>query len=534
MLLACVATPALGDDAQDGAGEAKAAAKKDAKPDSDKKDKKSADDDDKKADGDKPVVTEHTVVIDGQEIKLTATAGKLSLKTDEGKAKANVFFVAYTKDGAELGKRPITFCFNGGPGSASVWLHLGMLGPKRVKIDSDARPQRPPAELIDNPYSLLDVTDLVFIDPVSTGYSRPADGEDKKQFHGYREDLQSVGQFIHDYTSQYGRWGSPKFLLGESYGGLRAAGLAGYLQDRYRLDLNGVVLVSAVVDFRTIAFGGGNDLANVLFLPSYAATAWYHKALDKKWLDRPVEDVVAAAERFARGPYLRALTDGSAYPAKKRERVVAKMSELTGLSPDYIERADLRVAMWQFGKELLRDRGQVVGRFDGRYIGFDPDHIGSATEHDPSGTAVFGLFTSAINQYLRDDLKVEDDHVYEILTDNVQPWNYGRVVNDYVSSADELRNAMASNPFLKVFAACGYYDLATPQFAMQYTRDHLELPRDLQENFTIRFYEGGHMMYAHEPSLAKLREDLLEYYRDALGQDAGDQQSDEATAAEAA
>ncbi|MCA9239769.1 MAG: hypothetical protein KDA37_06205 [Planctomycetales bacterium] len=479
-----------------------------------------------------PIVTQGTATIAGKELAYTATAGKLLQKADDGQGKAEIFYVAYTAGKDPDPQRPITFCFNGGPGSSSVWLHLGMLGPYRVKAPDDASYPRPPYSYQANPHSLLDVTDLVFIDPVSTGYSRPADGEDKKQFHGYREDLQSVGQFIHDYTSQYGRWGSPKFLLGESYGGLRAAGLAGYLQDRYRLDLNGVVLVSAVVDFRTIAFGGGNDLANVLFLPSYAATAWYHKALDKKWLDRPVEDVVAAAERFARGPYLRALTDGSAYPAKKRERVVAKMSELTGLSPDYIERADLRVAMWQFGKELLRDRGQVVGRFDGRYVGFDPDHIGAATEHDPSGTAVFGLFTSAINQYLRDDLKVEDDHVYEILTDNVQPWNYGRVVNDYVSSADELRNAMASNPFLKVFAACGYYDLATPQFAMQYTRDHLELPRELLENFTIRFYEGGHMMYAHEPSLAKLREDLLEYYRDALGEDAGDQQPDDATAAE--
>lgn len=481
---------------------------------------KSAKDDDKSVkDAGKPAVTSHTVEIDGQSIAVTATAGKLLLKSEDGKPKARVFFVAYTKEGAKPGERPITFCFNGGPGSSSVWLHLGMLGPKRVKLDSDAKPQRPPGELIDNPYSLLDVTDLVFVDPVSTGFSRPADGEDKSQFHGYREDLHSVGQFIHDFTTKYGRWGSPKFVLGESYGGLRAAGLAGHLQQRYRMDLNGVVLVSAVVDFRTIAFGGGNDLANVLFLPSYAATAWYHGALDDKWLDRPVEDVFAAARRFARGPYLRALAAGADLPAEQHENVVARMAELTGLSPEYIEGANLRVVMWQFGKELLRKRGQVVGRFDGRYLGVDPDHIGETTECDPSADAVFGLFTSAINQYLRDDLKVEDEGVYEILTDRVQPWNYDRFVNNYVSSEDALRTAMAANPYLKVFAACGYYDLATPAFAMEYTRDHLRLPAELRANFTTAYYEGGHMMYAHEPSLAKLRSDLIKFYDDALGRE---------------
>lgn len=498
-----------------------AADKDEAKTKGDKK-KKSEDDDEHQ-----PAVTHHSVTIDGATFDVTATAGNLPQKGDDGKTKANVFFVAYTKDGAEPGERPVTFCFNGGPGSSSVWLHIGMLGPKRVEIDSDAKPQRPPAKLIDNPYSLLDVTDLVFIDPVSTGFSRPADGEDKQQFHGYREDLRSVGQFIHDYTTQYDRWGSAKFLLGESYGGLRAAGLAGFLQDRYRMDLNGVVLVSAVVDFRTISFGGGNDLANVLFLPTYAATAWYHDALDEKWQQQPVEKVVKAAEKFANGPYLRALSAGAAMPAERRAEIVARMSELTGLSPEYIERADLRVAMWQFGKELLRDRGLVIGRFDSRYSGYDADSVGETTEHDPSGTSVFGIFTSAINQYLREELQVEDDRVYEILTDRVHPWNYGRMANDYVSSASALRQAMATNPFLKVFAACGYYDLATPQFAMQYTRDHLQLPDELRENFITRYYPGGHMMYTHEPSLAKLRKDLLEFYDAALGKDAAADEGDD-------
>lgn len=473
-----------------------------------------------KTDKPKLAVTHHTLSLDGDTIEVTATAGKLPLKGDDGKTKANVFYVAYTKDGAEPGERPITFCFNGGPGSSSVWLHIGMLGPKRVQINSDATPQRPPAKLIDNEYSLLDVTDLVFIDPVSTGFSRPAEGEDKKQFHGYREDLQSVGQFIHDYTSRNNRWGSPRFLLGESYGGLRAAGLAGHLQDRYRMDLNGVVLVSAVVDFSTISFSWTHDLAYELFLPSYAATAWYHGRLAPKWQDRPVEEVVEAARRFVHGPYRKALFAGAGCPPKQFDRVAAKMAELTGLSEQYVRRANLRVAMWQFGKELLRDSGQVVGRFDSRYTGVDRSQIGEATENDPSGPPVFAFFTSAINQYLREDLQVTDEGVYEILTGKVHPWNYEQFVNDFANSETPLQSAMTTNRFLKVFAACGYYDLATPFFAMEYSRDHIELPPDLQANFTVGYYQAGHMMYNHEPSLAKLREDLVEFYRDALGEKA--------------
>ncbi|QDT00682.1 S10 family peptidase [Adhaeretor mobilis] len=481
----------------------------------DKKEETRADEksDDKK---DEPKVTQGTVTIDGSEVAYTATAGKLPMKSDDGETKADVFFVAYTVE-AEGGKqRPITYCFNGGPGSSSVWLHLGMLGPQRVKLDSDAGRVRPPAELIANPYSLLDKTDLVFIDPVSTGYSRPAKGEKKNQFHGYDEDLKSVGQFIHDYTTKYGRWGSPKFLLGESYGGLRAAGLSGRLQDRYHMYLNGVVLISAVVDFQTLRANGNNDIGYALFLPAYAATAWYHEALDEPLQKLSIEKLVKNAEKFASGPYLRALLAGDSLQGKKREKIIARMSALTGLSEDFLDRAKLRVSMPQFGKELLRERRKVVGRFDGRYTGSDRDSVGEYTEHDPSGTALFGAFTSAMNQYLRDTLKVEEERVYEILTGNVHPWDYSEFTNRYVDASQTLRKAMADNPYLRVFAACGYYDLATPGFAMQYTRNHLGLSPELRDHIELQFYEGGHMMYVHEPSLEKLRDDLLKFYDTTL------------------
>ncbi|MBL9162027.1 MAG: hypothetical protein JNL18_04710 [Planctomycetaceae bacterium] len=575
--LLAVAAPSLAKPNQDDVEESKP---KSAAKDSGDKEDDSADDakkegakkeDEKKAD-DAPVVTHGTVTIDGTEVAYTATAGKMVIKTDDGTPKASVFYIAYTKDDPKTktaakekkdkkqseqekgdiegegeegegeesadddkpdddapagpNKRPITFAFNGGPGSSSVWLHLGMLGPQRVKLDSDAGTLPPPHELIPNEYSLLDVTDIVFIDPVSTGFSRPAKGEDKKQFHGYDEDIRSVGQFIHDYTSKYGRWASPKFLLGESYGGIRAAGLSGELQDRYHMYLNGVVLVSGVVDFQTLMAYGNNDVAYALFVPGYAATAWYHKALGDDLQKQSVEEVVAAAEKFASGPYLRALMAGDSLEKDRREEIVARMAELTGLSEDYIEASNLRVPMARFGKELLRKQGKIIGRFDSRYSGLALDEVDSTTDYDPSASAVFGAFTSALNDYLRGTLKVEEDRVYEILTGNVHPWDYSEFTNRFVDASGTLRDAMIQNPYLKVFAACGYYDLATPAFAMKYTRDHLNLVPEVRKNFTTDYYHGGHMMYAHEPSLAKLRKDLVKFYDSALSP--VDQEMDEA------
>lgn len=464
---------------------------------------------------DKNTRTKHKTVIAGQEIGFTATTGRLVMKTDAGEPQAEIFYVAYTRDGQDTEKRPVTFCFNGGPGSSSVWLHLGMLGPKIVRFPEDGTPLRPPYHLDDNPYSLLDITDLVFIDPVSTGYSRPAKDVSKQEFHGYREDLRSVGQFIHAYTTLNERWPSPKYLLGESYGGLRAAGLTGYLQDEYNMELNGVVVISGAINFQTLRFSTSNDLPFVTFLPTYAATAWYHNRLSDELQQLPVADVVAQAEAFAYERYAPALLRGTSLSAAAESEIAEEYGRLTGLSPDYVKSANLRVSMSRFGKQLLRDKAQTIGRFDGRYKGADRDSAGERYEFDASGAAIFGPFTACLNDYVRGTLKYKDRRVYEILTGKVQPWSYEQFEGRYVDASETLRRAMTANPYLKMFVACGYYDLATPHFAMKYTLDHLGLGDSQRDNVTVRHYEGGHMMYIHEPSLKLLRDDLEMFYLQA-------------------
>lgn len=499
------------------AAEEKGDPKAEAKAEGDKKD------DDKKEEGDKVVTTTHTATIQGKEISYTATTGKLAMKSDDGKTKAHIFFIAYTKNGVEdLGQRPIAFAFNGGPGSSSVWLHLGMLGPKRVKLPDDASALAPPYELVSNPHSLLDVTDLVFIDPVSTGFSRPADGEDKGQFHGYQQDLESIGQFIHEYLSKYGRWRSPKFLIGESYGGLRAAGLSGYLLERYNITLNGIVMISPAINFATIAFGSG-DLPYITFLPSYTATAWYHKALPGDLQALALKDVYQQAVDFANNEYALALMKGESLSDAERNAVAEKLARLTGLSKEYVERSKLRVPMWRYGKELLRPQSRTIGRYDSRYKGIDADDVGEDSEYDPSESAIFGPFTATINDYLRNELKFEDDRVYEILTGAVQPWKYDRFGARSPDASGTLRQTMAQVPFMKLFIAEGYYDLATPPASVDYSVNHMLLPPELRPNVTTKLYEGGHMMYVFEPSMEQLRTDLLAFFRDALaGKSAGE------------
>jgi carboxypeptidase C (cathepsin A) len=463
------------------------------------------------------VKSDGLVTIDGQEVVYQVETGKLVQTNDAGKEKAEVFFVAYTRPSETGSPRPLSFAFNGGPGSSSVWLHLGMLGPKRIVLPDDATPLRPPYQLTDNPMSLLDVTDLVFIDPVSTGFSRPAENEEKSQFHGYQEDVQSVAQFIHDWTSHYKRWTSPKFLIGESYGGIRAAGLAGHLQSRYNYELNGIVVISGAINFQTLRFGDNNDLPYICFLPTYAATAWYHGQLDEEMQAMPVAKVVERAERFSLGEYASVLLQGSQATKRSVDRVVQEMSRLTGLDETFIRRSNLRPTMSSFGKELLRQEGKTVGRFDSRYVGIDRDQTGSRTEYDPSGSAIFGPFTATMNHYLRDSLNYEQPRVYEILTGNVQPWNYNSFTGRYVDASESLRSAMTSNPYLKLYVACGYYDLATPHFAMQYTINHLGLDGSLRPNVTISNFEGGHMMYIYEPAMKQLRDELVNWYADADG-----------------
>lgn len=465
------------------------------------------------------VSSKGTLKIDGEKIRYEAITGTLTQSTDQGEDKAKIFFIAYRRTDTNQKNRPVTFCFNGGPGSSSVWLHLGMLGPQRIEFPDDASMLRPPYMSTANHFSLLDVTDLVFIDPVSTGFSRPFTGEDKSQFHGYTEDVASVAQFIHDWTSHYERWSSPKFLLGESYGGIRAAGLAAHLQSRYNYELNGVVVISGAINFQTLRFVEGNDLPYLCFLPTYAATAWYHKALSEEMQQKTVEDVVAEAEAFSLGAYAKVLLAGAAADPAEVDEVVTQLAKLTGLSEAYIRANNLRVTMSRFGKELLRARQQTVGRFDSRYTGIDRDLAGEGTEYDPSGAAIFGPFTAVMNQYLRESLNYQQPRVYEILTGNVQPWNYDMFTGRYVDATESLRRAMTANPYLKLYVACGYYDLATPHFAMEYTLNHLGLDESLRGNITIGHFEGGHMMYIYEPALKQLRQDLVKWYLEADGRD---------------
>jgi len=384
-------------------------------------------------------------------------------------------------------------------------------------MDENGFPLPPPYELTDNEYSLLDISDFVFIDPVSTGYSRPAPGENKGQFHGVREDVQSVGDFIHLWTSRNGRWASPIFVAGESYGTTRAAGLSTYLQDRHGMYLNGIVLVSAVLDFLTNDFHPGNDLPAMTHLPTYTAIAWHHGQLAAD-LQADLDKALAESRAFALNEYALALHKGDRLSDEEADAVAAKLARLTGLSTDYIKRTNLRIDIMRFTKELLRDEGYTVGRLDGRFKGTDADSAGERFEYDPSMAAIRGPYTATLNHYLHHELDYKDDLVYEILTGNVRPWNYGDFSNRYVNVAEYLRQAMNRNRHLKVFVANGYYDLATPFFATEYTFDHLNLDEELRGNVTMAYYKSGHMMYIHIPSLVQMREDLAAFYQSALNQ----------------
>jgi carboxypeptidase C (cathepsin A) len=454
--------------------------------------------------------TSGDVFIDGKKVEYRATAGTLPIKDDDGKTTANIFYVAYTKTNEPAKGRPITFCFNGGPGSSSVWLHLGALGPRRVQLTDEGEAPKPPAKLVQNEFSILDLTDLVFIDPVSTGYSRPVEPKDAKQFHGYQEDLQSVGEFIRLYATRNERWDSPKYLAGESYGTTRAAALAGHLQDRVGMRVNGIVLLSAVLNFQTLAPGEGNDLPYALYLPTYAATAWYHKNGGKTSTD-DLHKLLDESQRFAEGDYTLALMKGSRLGDDDRKAVAQKMARLTGLSEEYVLRANLRVDPGRFRSELLRDKGKTVGRYDSRLLGTDLDAVGERPEYDPSYSAVQGPFTEALNEYVRDNLKYKSDLPYEILSGRVQPWNFGQAANNrYLNVAPVLRRAMTENRSLRVFVANGYYDLATPYFATRYTFDHLG-DKALAGRVTMAYYDAGHMMYINKPSLARLKEDVAKF-----------------------
>jgi carboxypeptidase C (cathepsin A) len=462
---------------------------------------------------DKISTTQHTVTIGGQTISYTARAGTIIMKDEEGKPRASFFFTSYTKDGADPARRPVTYTFNGGPGSSSVWLHMGAFGPKRVVYADDmGNAARPPYRTVDNEGSILDVTDLVFIDPVTTGYSRAIPFADASKFHGVDSDIQSVGEFIRLWTTRYGRWSSPKFLAGESYGTTRAAGLSGWLAQQ-GFYLNGIVLISSILNFETASFDSGNDLAYELFLPTYTAIAWYHKRLPADLQSGTLEHAVAESEQFALGDYTHALMQSDRISDQERRDVAAKLARLTGLSPDYIDRANLRVRIDRFDKELLRNQRRIVGRLDGRFIGIDKDAAGESTEQDPSYSAIFGEYTAVVNDYVRRELKFDTDLPYEILTGKVRPWSYDRASNRYVDVAETLRGAIAQNPYMKVFVANGYYDLATPFAATRYTFARMQLDPDLRKNVSMDYFETGHMVYIDRKAQARLKKDVDEFIR---------------------
>jgi len=464
----------------------------------------------------KTSTTQHRVRIGGETVEYTATAGTLIIENAKGKPAGSFFYVAYTRDGVrDRSRRPVTFTFNGGPGSSSVWLHLGTFGPRRIDIADAVQPAAAPYRLTDNVHSLLDVTDLVFIDPVGTGYSKALGETEAKEFFGVEADRKAVADFIRLWTTRNQRWNSPKFLAGESYGTTRAAAVVSELHNR-GMFMNGVMLISSILNFQTARFETGNDLPYITFLPTYAATAWYHKAL----ADRPenLEAFLDEVREFAKTDYASALMQGDALAPERAAAVAEKLAAYTGLDSEFIMAANLRVNIFRFVKELLRDQRRTVGRLDSRYLGIDRDAAGEGIEHDSSYTAIVGPYTAALNAYVRGELGFETDDEYEILSGKVnQQWDWqigGRA--GYVNVAENLRSVMSANTHLQVFVANGYYDLATPFFATEYTMDHLGLEPSLRSNVKMAYYRAGHMMYLNPESLQALNGDLKTFIRETL------------------
>ena len=463
-----------------------------------------------------PVITHHEIRVGGRALRYTATAGIMPIKNRDGETEARMFFTAYTlDDGGARGQRPLTFSFNGGPGSASVWLHMGAIGPKRVRMNADGTMPAPPYQLVDNEYTWLTQSDLVFIDPVGTGYSRAVRPELASKFFGLQGDIESVGEFIRLYLTRYERWTSPLFLAGESYGTTRASALSGYLIDR-GIAFNGIMLISTIMNFETTSFAQGNDIAYVLFLPSYAATAWYHKKLPPDLQAKSVAEVAAEAEHWASNEYTLALEKGDKLAGADRQDAVAKMARLTGLSPQFVDNANLRVSLNLFRKELLRSEKRSIGRLDARFKGYDTNLASDSPDYDPSEAAIRPPYTSTFNNYVRSELNYKNDLEYYILGGGIwSPWNWG-TNNNYVDTSVALRNALAKNPYLKVFVAMGYYDMATPYYAADYTIHHISLDPMLLRNISTGHYEAGHMMYIDEKSLGRMRSDIGKFMQDSM------------------
>ena len=462
--------------------------------------------------------TQHQVKIDGQVIRYTATVGWMILRNDEDKPVARFGYTAYTRDGIDtLTRRPVTFAYNGGPGSSSIWLHMGILGPRRVVVNDNGYTPPPPSERVDNAYSVLDVTDIVMIDPVGTGFSKPLGEAKGADFWGIDQDIKSVAQFIKRYVSENGRWGSPKYLLGESYGGMRSAGLAYHLQAVHGMNLNGVVLVSPFLDAGSGVDGEEIDLPHVLYLPTLAATAWYHDAIPDK--PASLEGYLQEVERFAYQEYAPALLRGYVLPAAEKQAIAAKLARYTGTSADYWEKADLRVSHPQFLQELMRDNRLIAGRIDSRFVGPAVNPLGETMDYDPFFPAIGPAFTAAFLDYLHSELKFGKDEDYQVSAFDVEwDWEHKRPGNHkgfspIPNTVPDLAMAMTMNPGLHVLVQQGWYDLATPYLAMKSDLDHLDITPEARQRIRVEYYDAGHMMYVHEPAMKKYRDDLATFIR---------------------
>ncbi len=462
-----------------------------------------------------PVVLKHSVTIGGRSLNYTTTTGFMPIRnTQTGETEAKIFFMAYTLDNPPA-KRPLMFSFNGGPGSASVWLHLGALGPKRVKMTDEGFLPPPPYDLVPNEGTWFTETDLVFIDPVGTGYSRATKPELAAKFFGLQGDAESVGEFIRMYLGRENRWSSPLYLVGESYGTTRASALSNHLFDR-GIALNGICLVSVIMNFQTSRFAEGNDLAYQLIFPSYTATAWYHKRLPADLQRKPLAEVLKESENFVENELAIAYTKGDRMSDSEKQSFLDKYSRLTGLSKTFIENNRFRVDLGRFNKELLRDQKRTTGRLDSRFTGIDRDADGNNPENDPSMSAIRPPYTATFNDYVRRDLGFKSDLEYYILGGGITaPWNWGQT-NGYANTAVPLQSAMQKNPFMKIFVASGYYDMATPFYATEYTLANMNLDPTLRKNISTSFYESGHMMYIEKKSLIKLKNDFSNFMRESL------------------
>ncbi|HEV2671162.1 MAG TPA: hypothetical protein VGU74_08730 [Gemmatimonadales bacterium] len=462
-------------------------------------------------------VTDHSIRIGNQLVPYRATAATMLLKNEKDESIGVLYYTAYTRpDAKDASQRPIAFIYNGGPGSASAWLHMGAFGPRRI-VTTDAAPTPPPPyQLVDNQSSLIDVTDMVFIDPIGTGFSKPVGKGTGKDFWGVDEDAKALAQFISQYVSRNGRWSSPKYLIGESYGTTRSAVLGNRLE-RDGVSLNGIVLISTVLDFETLLFAPGHDLSYALYLPSYAATAAYHKVIPAPPAQPPnMAAYLAEVRRYAMGDYAAALAAGATLPADRKVQVAKQLAAYTGLSEDYLLKADLRVPLREFMAELQRSRGLVTGRLDSRFSGPLLDLLAENAPGDPQSNAVTGAFTAAANAYLRGELKFDTQDRYVMGGGNAGQWNWTRdgqrgwAATTYVGG--DLTQALVANPHLRIEVENGYYDLATPFFATEYTVNHLEgLSPDLRDNITLKYYDAGHMMYLYEPALVQLKQNVARF-----------------------